>query len=107
MILATSDQVPGKRITEVKGLVQGNTIRARNIGRDIVAGLRNIVGGEVTEYTRLMAESREQAIARMVEQAESMGANAIVGMRFVTSMVMQGASELLAYGTAVVVEDEG
>ena len=106
MILATSDQVPGKRITEVKGLVQGNTIRARNIGRDIVAGLRNIVGGEVTEYTRLMAESREQAIMRMVEQAESMGANAIVGMRFVTSMVMQGASELLAYGTAVVVEEE-
>ena len=107
MILATSDQVPGKRITEVKGLVQGNTIRARNIGRDIVAGLRNIVGGEVTEYTRLMAESREQAIARMVEQAESLGANAVVGMRFVTSMVMTGASELLAYGTAVVVEDEG
>lgn len=107
MILATSDSVPGKRITEVKGLVQGNTIRARNIGRDIVAGLRNIVGGEVTEYTRLMAESREQAIARMVEQAESMGANAVVGMRFVTSMVMTGASELLAYGTAVVVEDEG
>ena len=107
MILATSDSVPGKRITEVKGLVQGNTIRARNIGRDIVAGLRNIVGGEVTEYTRLMSESREQAIMRMVEQAESMGANAIVGMRFVTSMVMQGASELLAYGTAVVVEDEG
>ncbi|MDE2838884.1 MAG: YbjQ family protein [Chloroflexota bacterium] len=106
MILATSDSVPGKRITEVKGLVQGNTIRARNIGRDIVAGLRNIVGGEVTEYTRLMSESREQAIVRMVEQAESMGANAVVGMRFVTSMVMQGASELLAYGTAVVVEDE-
>ena len=107
MILATSDSVPGKRIVEVKGLVQGNTIRARNIGRDIVAGLRNIVGGEVTEYTRLMSESREQAIMRMVEQAESMGANAVVGMRFVTSMVMQGASELLAYGTAVVVEDEG
>ena len=107
MILATSDSVPGKRVTEVKGLVQGNTIRARNIGRDIVAGLRNIVGGEVTEYTRLMAESREQACARMVEQAESMGANAVVGMRFVTSMVMTGASELLAYGTAVVVEDEG
>ena len=106
MILATSDSVPGKRITEVKGLVQGNTIRARNIGRDIVAGLRNIVGGEVTEYTRLMSESREQAIMRMVEQAESMGANAVVGMRFVTSMVMQGASELLSYGTAVVVEDE-
>lgn len=107
MILATSDSVPGKRITEVKGLVQGNTIRARNIGRDIVAGLRNIVGGEVTEYTRLMSESREQAIMRMVEQAEGLGANAVVGMRFVTSTVMQGASELLAYGTAVVVEDEG
>ena len=107
MILATSDSVPGKRITEVKGLVQGNTIRARNIGRDIVAGLRNIVGGEVTEYTRLMAESREQAIMRMTGQAEGLGANAVVGMRFVTSMVMTGASELLAYGTAVVVEDEG
>ena len=79
MILATSDSVPGKRITEVKGLVQGNTIRARNIGRDIVAGLRNIVGGEVTEYTRLMAESREQAIMRMTEQAEGLGANAVVG----------------------------
>ena len=107
MILATTDQVAGKRVTEVKGLVQGNTIRARNIGRDIVAGLRTIVGGEVTEYTRLMSESREQAVARMVEHAEGMGANAVVGMRFVTSTVLQGASELLAYGTAVVVEDEG
>ena len=105
MILATTDQVAGKRVTEVKGLVQGNTIRARNIGRDIVAGLRTIVGGEVTEYTRLMSESREQAVARMVEQAEGLGANAVVGMRFVTSTVLQGASELLAYGTAVVVED--
>lgn len=107
MILATTDLVAGKRVTEVKGLVQGNTIRARNIGRDIVASLRTIVGGEITEYTRLMSQSREQAIVRMVEQAEGLGANAVVGMRFVTSTVLQGASELLAYGTAVVVEDEG
>ncbi len=104
MILSTTDQIEGMRIVEVKGLVQGNTIRARHVGRDIMAGLRNIVGGEVTEYTRLMTESRAQAARRMEEEAERRGANAVVGVRFVTSMVMAGASELLAYGTAVVVE---
>ncbi len=105
-ILSTTETVPGKRVVEVKGLAQGNAVRARNIGRDIMAGLRNIVGGEVTEYTRLMTESRALATNRMVESAEGMGANAVVGIRYVTSMVMSGASELLAYGTAVVVEDE-
>jgi len=85
-------------------MVKGNTIRARHIGRDIMAGLRGVVGGEITEYTKMMAESREQAIQRMVEDAEKQGANAIVGMRFTTSMVMQNASEILAYGTGVVLE---
>jgi uncharacterized protein YbjQ (UPF0145 family) len=107
MIVVTANRVAGKRIARTVGLVRGNTIRTRHLGKDIMAVLRNIVGGEVAEYTKLLAESREQAIARMVEQAEGLGANAVVGMRFVTSMVMTGASELLAYGTAVVVEDEG
>ncbi len=106
MILATTDQLDGKRVTEVKGLVQGNTIRARHVGRDIMAGLRNLVGGEISEYTKLLTESRAQATQRMVAEAEARGANAVVGIRFVTSMVMSGASELLAYGTAVVVADE-
>lgn len=104
MILATTDQLDGMTVTEVKGLVQGNTIRARNVGRDIMAGLRNLVGGEITEYTRLMTESRGEATGRMVEEAEALGANAIVGVRFTTSTVISGAAELLAYGTAVVVE---
>jgi uncharacterized protein YbjQ (UPF0145 family) len=100
----TSSHIEGKKTVKTLGLVRGNTIRARNVGRDIVAGLRSIVGGEITEYTKLMAEAREQAIQRMTEQAEKMGANAIIDTRFVTSMVMSGASELLVYGTAVVVE---
>ena len=104
MIVATADQIEGKRIVNTLGLVKGNTIRARHLGRDIMAGLRNLVGGETTDYTRLMSESREQALQRMTKQAEELGANAIVGTRFVTSMVMSGAAELLAYGTAVVVE---
>jgi len=86
------------------GLVRGNTIRARHVGRDIVAGLRNIVGGEIVEYTKMLAEAREQALDRMVEEAEKLGANAVVCLRFTTSYVMGGAAELLAYGTAVVVE---
>ena len=105
MILTTTETAPGHRVVAVKGLVQGNTIRARHIGRDIMAGLRNIVGGEISEYTRLMTESRMQSTHRMIEEAEALGANAVVGVRFVTSMVISGASEL-AYGTAVVVEDE-
>ena len=104
MIITTSEQVEGKKVTEAIGLVRGSTIRARHLGRDIMAGLRGVVGGEITEYTKMMAEAREQAIQRMTEDAESKGANAIVGMRFTTSMVMSNASEILAYGTGVVVE---
>lgn len=101
MIVVTTDQVEGKRITETLGLVRGSTIRARHVGRDIMASLRNIVGGEVKEYTVMLAQAREEALQRMIEQAEKMGANAIVGTRFVTSMVMSGAAEMVAYGTAV------
>jgi len=104
MLLSTTESIEGKKIVKHLGLVRGNTIRARHIGRDIMAGLRNIVGGEISDYTKMMAESREQAIDRMIEEAEKMGANAIVGMKFATSMVMQSASEILVYGTAVVVE---
>ena len=104
MIVVTSSGIEGRKIAKTLGMVKCSTIRARHIGRDIKAGLRGIVGGEISEYTKLMAEAREEAIQRMVEQAEKMGANAILDTRFVTSMVMSGASELLAYGTAVVVE---
>lgn len=104
MIITTSNQVEGKKIAKTVGLVKGSTIRARHLGRDIMAGLRAMVGGEVTEYTKMMAEAREEAIQRMVEDAEKQGANAIIGMRFTTSMVMQNASEILAYGTGVVLE---
>lgn len=104
MMIVTSDRIEGKRIVKTLGLVKGSTIRARHIGRDISAGLRSIVGGEIKEYTKLMAEAREEAIQRMAEEATRMGANAIVDTRFVTSMVMSGASELLVYGTAVAVE---
>ena len=106
MVLVTSDEVPGKRIVQVIGLVRGNTIRARHIGRDIMASLRNITGGEIVEYTKMMAESREQAIDRMISEAEERGANAIVTVRFTTASMMDNAAELLVYGTAVVVEDE-
>jgi len=104
MLLTTTDFIEGKKIVKTIGLVKGNTIRARHVGRDIMAGLRNLIGGEVSEYTKMMAESREQALDRMVADAESKGANAVIQMRFATSEVMQGASEFLAYGTAVVVE---
>ena len=104
MIITTSGQVEGKTIARTVGLVKGSTIRARHVGRDIMAGLRGLVGGEITEYTKMMAEAREQAIQRMVEDAEQKGANAIVSMRFTTSMVMTNASEILAYGTGVVLE---
>ena len=101
MIVVTTEQIEGKRITETLGLVRGSTIRARHVGRDIMAGLRNIVGGEVKDYTVMLAQAREEALQRMIEQAEKVGANAIVGTRFVTSMVMSGAAEMVAYGTAV------
>ena len=104
MIITTSDQVEGKRVVKTIGMVRGNTIRARHIGRDIMAWLRGVVGGEIVEYTKMMAESREQAVQRMVEDAEKQGANAIIGMRFATSMIMTSASEILAYGTGVVLE---
>lgn len=106
MIVATTSSVTGKRVVRTLGIVRGNTIRARHIGRDITAALRNIVGGEIAEYTKLFAESREQAIDRMLEEARSLGANGVIEVRFMTSMVMQSAAELLAYGTAVVLEDE-
>lgn len=106
MILVTTFTVPGKKIVKTFGLVRGNTIRARHMGKDIMAGLKNLVGGEITEYTKLMAESREQALDRMVNDAKRLGANAIVGLQFSTSMIMGGAAELLAYGTAVTIKDE-
>ena len=104
MIITTSGQVQGKTIVKTVGLVKGSTIRARHVGKDIMAGLRGIVGGEISEYTKMMAEAREEALQRMTEDAEKKGANAVINMRFGTSMVMQNAAEVLAYGTAVVLE---
>ena len=101
MILTSSSTIPGQTITEVKGLVKGSTIRARHVGKDIIAGLRTVIGGEIKEYTEMMAESREEAQQRMIERAGEMGANAITDVRFTTSMVMSNTSEILAYGTAV------
>ena len=106
MIIVTSPNIPGKKIVKTLGLVKGNTIRARHIGKDILAVFKNIVGGEIHEYTKLMAESREQAIDRMIESAEKIDANAIISIGFTTSMISQGAAELMAFGTAVLVEDE-
>ena len=106
MIVVTSSSVAGRRVTRTLGLVRGNTVRARHIGKDIMAGLRNIVGGEVHEYAKLIAESREQTLDRMVAEARSLGANAIIATRFTTSVMAAGAAELLAVGTAVIVEDE-
>jgi uncharacterized protein YbjQ (UPF0145 family) len=106
MIVVTDNKISGKHIVRTLGIVRGNTIRARHLGKDVLAVMRNIVGGEVSEYTKMMAESREQALDRMVEEAEELGANAVIGTRFMTSMLMQGAAELLAYGTAVIVEDD-
>mgnify|MGYP001178419265 CR=1 FL=1 len=105
MIVVTSEQIAGKRVVKTLGLCRGNTIRARHIGKDIIAGLRTLVGGEISEYSKLIAESREQSIDRMVTEAEDLGANAIFAARFTTSVMTGGAAELLAVGTAVVVED--
>lgn len=104
MLISTTDRIEGRKTVETLGLVRGSAIRTRNVGRDIVAQLRNLVGGEVPEYTKMMAQSREQAIQRMIENAEKLEADAIVGVRFTTSMVMSGAAEMLAYGTAVKLE---
>lgn len=106
MIVVTSETIANKQIVKTIGLVRGNTVRARHIGKDIMAGFRSIVGGEIHEYAKLIAESREQSIDRMVKEATELGANAIITTRFSTSVMMAGAAELLATGTAVVVEDE-
>lgn len=101
MIISTTDSIPNKQVTEVLGIARGSTVRARNVGRDIFAGLKNLVGGEIEEYTKLQAHAREQAMQRMMQDAQRLGADAILNVRLTTSMVMQGASEILAYGTAV------
>ena len=106
MIVLTASSIEGKRVVETLGLVRGNTVRCRHLGKDILASFRNVVGGEVDEYTKMLAESREQALDRMVAEAIELGANAVISVRFGTSNVMQGAAELLVYGTAVIVEDE-
>ena len=107
MILVNTETIPGMRIAQVKGIVQGNTVRAKHVGRDIAASLKNIVGGELTGYTELLSEARNEAIQRMIAHAQSLGANAIVNVRFSTSSVTQGAAELFAYGTAVIIEAPG
>ncbi len=106
MLITTQDEFVDKEIVETLGLVKGNTIRARHVGKDIMAGLRNLVGGEITEYTKMLAESREQSIDRMIQNAKELDADAIVCLRFTTSAVMQGSAELLAYGTAVKLKDK-
>jgi uncharacterized protein YbjQ (UPF0145 family) len=105
MMVVTTETIPGRRIVRSLGLVRGNTVRARHVGRDIQAMLRNIVGGEVFEYTKMLAEAREQAIDRMVEEARELGADAIITVRFITAELMAGAAELMCYGTAVVTEE--
>ena len=105
MFIVNTESIPGKRITAVKGLVQGSTVRAKHIGRDIMAGLKNLVGGELVGYTELLNESRNEAMLRMIKQAENLGANAVVGVRIGTSSVAPNAAEILCYGTAVVVAD--
>ena len=104
IILVTIPNVPEKTVVRTLGLVRGNTIRARHVGKDIMAALRNLVGGEVTEYAKLLAESREQALDRMIAEAEKLDANAIIGIQFQTSVIMGGAAEMMAYGTAVIIE---
>jgi len=104
MIVVTTHDLPGFQVVKVHGMVRGNTIRARHVGKDIMAILRNLAGGEVTEYTKMLAEAREQAIDRMLEDAGGLGANAVLGVRFQTSMIQSGAAEMLCYGTAVTVE---
>ncbi len=106
MIVVNTETIPGYRICEVKGLVQGNTIRAKHLGRDVAAGLKNLVGGELKGYTELLIEARRQALERMLAQGQQLGANAVVNVRFTTSAITQGAAELYAYGTAVVAEPE-
>lgn len=105
MLVLTTETIPGKGIKEVKGLVKGSTVRCKNIGKDITASFKNLVGGEMTSYTEMLIEARQIAIGRMVDEAESLGANAIIGMRLVSSSLTAGAAEMVAYGTAVIYED--
>jgi uncharacterized protein YbjQ (UPF0145 family) len=105
MIISTTDFIPGKKVVKIFGVVTGNTVRARHIGKDILAALKNLVGGEIQEYTKLLSEAREQALDRMKEKAKELGANAVINVRFSTSYVMQNAAEILVYGTAVYVEE--
>ncbi len=107
MVIVNTEMIPGQQIVGVKGLVQGNTIRAKHVGRDIMAGFKNIVGGELKGYTELLTEARREAMSRMIAQAEQLGANAVVNVRFSTSSITQGAAELYCYGTAVVVQPVG
>jgi len=106
MIITSCENIAGKKVVKTIGLVKGSTVRARHLGRDFGAALRGLIGGEITEYTKLIAESREQSIDRMIAQAEAVGANAIIMIRFSTSEIMKGAAELLAYGTAVIIEND-
>ena len=106
MIITTCDEIPGKKIVRVSGLVRGNTVRCRHLGRDFMAIFRGVIGGEISEYTKMLAEAREQSLDRMIGEAQQMGGNAVITLRFATSTVMTAAAELLAYGTAVVIEDE-
>ena len=106
MIIATTDEIESSEIEEVMGLVMANSVRARHVGRDVMAAFRNLAGGEIGEYSKLLAESREQAVQRMVERAEEKGANAIVGVRFITAGIMGGSTEILVYGTAAMVEPD-
>tara|TARA_Y100001970_G_scaffold60328_1_gene76824 strand:+ start:59 stop:373 length:315 start_codon:yes stop_codon:yes gene_type:complete len=101
VLISTTEQIPNQEISEILGIARGSTVRAKNIGKDIFAGFKNIVGGEIHEYTKLQADSREEAIQRMIEDANKLGADAVLGVRLTTSMVTQGAAEILAYGTAV------
>lgn len=106
MIITTTDSIPGKEITEIIGIARGSTVRARNVGRDIFASLKNLVGGEIEEYTKLQAHSREQAMQRMEDDAIKLGADAVINVRITTAMIMQGAAEILVYGTAVKIKDK-
>jgi uncharacterized protein YbjQ (UPF0145 family) len=101
IIVTTTEEVPGKKVAKILGVARGNTVRARNVGRDIAAGFKNLIGGEIKTYSDMTSHSRDEAFNRMVNQAIEMGADAVIGMKFMTSMIMQGASEMLAYGTAV------
>lgn len=107
MIIATTPTVPEAEVTEVLGLVRGSSVRTKHLGKDLIANLRNVAGGEIPEYTKMLAQAREQAIDRMIEEAQLLGADAVVGVRFQTSMVMKGAAEMLCYGTAVRLDESG